>query len=196
MDRRTLLYGGVALGLGVAIPGAAFADDGDLTSTTGLNHDELILVDQTAEGFKEIVETGGFRLDDGSFQPFDFDKFYAAIDEGQSDQDVLNAAAGATGLAAVGTRKWNTQHFGKRLAKKLGIADAKAIIKAFAEPKVRKLLASHKWRKAAAAALKILKKVSPKIAKLVAKKGAKMLLPGGAAGALAWAAAQCALGEL
>lgn len=81
-------------------------------------------------------------------------------------------------------------------AKKLGIADAKAIIKAFAEPKVRKALKSRQWKVASSIAFNILKKTSPKIASFLIKKAAHSVLPGGAVGALAVAVGACALGEL
>lgn len=82
------------------------------------------------------------------------------------------------------------------MSKKLGIADAKAIIKAFAEPKVRKALKSRQWKVASSIAFNILKKTSPKIASFLIKKAAHSVLPGGAVGALVIAVGACALGEL
>ena len=107
-----------------------------------------------------------------------------------------NLAVAVAGASQVSALSWDWNHFGSCMAKKLGIADAKAIIKAFAEPKVRKALKSRQWKVASSIAFNILKKTSPKIASFLIKKAAHSVLPGGAVGALAIAVGACALGEL
>lgn len=108
----------------------------------------------------------------------------------------MASATGPTVPAAAVALQWNNEHFAQRLAKKIGIADVKEIIKAFAEPKVRSALKSKQWKKASSIAFNILKKTSPKIASFIIKKAANSLLPGGVVGMLALAAGQCALGEI
>lgn len=196
-SRRSVLLAASLTGASLGIPAAARAEGTDaLSDTSGLTADELAVVNATAQGFEQVDTKGGVVVEDGSFQPFDFDKLFAALDEGASDQKALTQAAVATPQSAAVAMKWNTDHFVKCLAKKIGIADVKQIIKAFAEPKVRKALKSKQYKKASSIAFNILKKTSPKIAKFLIKKAARSVLPGGAVGMLAMAAGQCALGEL
>lgn len=195
MKRRVLMMGGISAALGLVGGSAAYADDIDLTAdpladTSGLTPEELAYVEQTALELQEIEEKGGVTLDDGTFQPLNFDLLLDQFDkEG-------NLAVAAVGTSRVAALSWDWNHFGRCMAKKLGIADAKAIIKAFAEPKVRKALKSRKWKVASSIAFNILKKTSPKIASFLIKQAARQVLPGGAVGALAVAVGACALGEL
>lgn len=196
-SRRALLLAAPAAGLATLASSAARAESNDsLEDTSALSVEELELINGTAAGLEEVDATGGIVLEDGTFQDFDFDALFAALDAGGSEQKAMASAAAPAGPAVAVAMKWNNEHFAKCLAKKIGIADVKEIIKAFAEPKVRKALKSKQWKKASSIAFNILKKTSPKIASFIIKKAANSVLPGGVVGMLALAAGQCALGEI
>lgn len=195
-SRRSLFVAASVAGVSMTAPAVARAEGSDpLADTSSLTDEEVAVVNNTAAGLADVETNGGIRLEDGTFQAFDFDMLFEALDGGHTNQTALVAAATSRSPAAV-TPQWDNSHFGKCLAKKIGIADIKAIIKAFAEPKVRKALKSKQWKKASSIAFNILKKTSPKIAKFLIKKAAHSVLPGGVVGVLALAAGQCALGEI
>lgn len=195
MKRRALMTSGIVATLGVLGTSTAYADgvaleEDPLADTSGLSPEELAYVERTAAELQEVEEQGGITLDDGTFQPFNFDMLLDQYDKGG------NVAVAVAGTSQISALSWDWNHFGNCMSKKLGIADAKAIIKAFAEPKVRKALKSRQWKVASSIAFNILKKTSPKIASFLIKKAAHSVLPGGAVGALVIAVGACALGDL
>lgn len=110
-------------------------------------------------------------------------------------QAPLAASATAPSLQVQAVR-WNWTSFGKCTAKELGVKVAQEIVKAFAEPKVRKALKSKQYKKASSIAFNILKKTSPKIAKFIIKRAANAALPGGVVTFFAIPIGKCAIKEL
>ncbi|MBD8020476.1 hypothetical protein [Brevibacterium gallinarum] len=92
--------------------------------------------------------------------------------------------------------RWNWNSFANCTANGLGVKAAQEIVKAFAEPKVRKALKSKQYKKASSIAFNILKKTSPKIASFIIKRAANAALPGGVVTFFSIPVGKCAVKEL
>lgn len=80
------MVGGIAAALGLAGGSAAYAEDVDLAAdpladTSGLTPEELAYVEKTALELQEIEEKGGVTLNDGTFQPLNFDLLLEQFDK-------------------------------------------------------------------------------------------------------------------
>lgn len=181
--RRTVISGALAAGALIPLSQPAAA----APSVQGLTRrEEKKAIDSTAAGLQELFETGGLRLDTGEFVEITLDEILARMEEQISE-------APPTDMASV---MWDWNRFGNCVAKELGVATAKEIIKAFNEPRVRRALKSRQWRVASSIFFETVKKVSPKLARFLIKKAANSLLPGGVVGIIVVAVAKCGVKEV